>query len=223
MLVLGLTLERLDYTLRSTDCVNLWTEHLQPGSKHLQHGLDKVRFDWHPLQAELLGCRAWKRLLRTAPCPSHTFPVEFRDIRMSQRGQNLPWLKKALTLVRRQIRQFMKQFLDSNVHPAISLCSNACANRSSRRTTCTESDNTVADSSAVMPPKYRISMSCTFSGSVRASRSSASSMTSRDSSGCRPRSGISASCTSCNALRFSVALARARSTRICRISLEAIP
>ena len=37
------------------------------------------------------------------------------------------------------------------------------------------------------------------------------------------QSGISARDTSCPALRFSAPLARAVSTRTCRISLEAIP
>src|SRR5579863_848609 len=48
----------------------------------------------------------------------------------------------------RQVRYFVKQFCDADVHPAISLCSQARARRSSRRTTCTERDNTVADSSS---------------------------------------------------------------------------
>ena|ERR1039457_319205 len=56
-------------------------------------------------------------------------------------------------LLRREIRQFVKQLLRLNVQPAISLCSHACASRNSRRTRWTEADRTVADSSAVMPPK----------------------------------------------------------------------
>ena len=40
----------------------------------------------------------------------------------------------------------------------ISLRSHVCARRNSRRTTCTESERAAADSSAVMPPKYRISI-----------------------------------------------------------------
>jgi hypothetical protein len=42
---------------------------------------------------------------------------------------------------------------DLRVPPAISLCSDACAGRSSRRTKRTEIDNAAADSSAVIPPK----------------------------------------------------------------------
>src|SRR5262249_35047806 len=50
--------------------------------------------------------------------------------------------------------------------PAISLRSQAWARRSSRRTTCTGMDSASEVSSAVMPPKYRISMSWPFCGSV---------------------------------------------------------
>src|ERR1700722_20022008 len=55
--------------------------------------------------------------------------------------------------LRRQIRQRMKYLLDFDLHPAISLRSQACATRNSRRTVCTDISSTAADSSAVIPPK----------------------------------------------------------------------